>query len=121
MYQIISSLKDSKLFSSIKVIELIDEGSVQLLEIRATMSNGTLLYITELRTLDYQKYSYHWQRENGEMIMRWDNKPHWKNLSTFPHHRHEMDTVHPSHRIEIEEVIKAIGDQIGKNEAEYEP
>ncbi len=75
---------------------------------KATVLDGTLLYITELHTIDYQKYSYHWQKENGELIIRWDNKPHWKNLKTFPHHKHEGDKVFPSHRVNIDDVIKTI-------------
>lgn len=112
MYEIISALKESNLFASIDVIELIDEESVKLIKIKATVLNGTALYITELHTPDYQKYSYHWQKENGELIIRWDNKPHWRNLKTFPHHRHEKERILPSYRIGIDDVIKMIKDRI---------
>jgi len=73
--KIISALKESKLFTSINIIELIDEETVKLIKVKAKILNGTVLYITELNTPDCQKYSYHWQEENGELIIRWDNKP----------------------------------------------
>jgi len=108
MYSVISAMKDSECFDDIQIIEFIDEDSVKLLKIRAAVKDKSLLYITELATFDYQKYSYHWQKNTGELIARWDNKPHWKMISTFPHHKHEQDKVLPSERITIDDVIKEI-------------
>ena len=98
MHGIVSALKESGLFSSVNVIELIDEESVTLIRAKAEVKDGTLLHLIELHTANYQKYSYHWQDRNGKLIMRWDNKPHWKHLKTFPHHKHEGDRCF--HRIE---------------------
>ena len=112
MHGIILALKESNLFKSIEVIDFIGEESIKLLRIKAKVLEGTILYITELHTVDYQKYSYHWQKENGELIIRWDNKPHWKNIRTFPHHKHEENKVLPSHRINIDDVIKTIRDKL---------
>lgn len=112
MHGIISALKKSKLFTSIDVIDFIDEETVKLIKIRADVIDETVLYITELHTTDYQKYSYHWQKKDGEVIVRWDNKPHWKDIKTFPHHKHERGKVLSCHRINIIEVIKEIKKQI---------
>lgn len=108
MHGIVTALKESSLFSSVDVIELIDEESVQLIKARAEVIDGTSLHMTELHTATYQKYSYHWQDKDGKLIMRWDNKPHWRNLKTFPHHKHEGNQVLPSHRVSIDDVIEAI-------------
>lgn len=108
MQGIVSSLKESELFISIDVIELIDEESVKLLKVKAQREDGSVLYITELHTPNFQKYSYHWQDDKGKLIIRWDNKPHWKNLKTFPYHKHINDQVSPSQRIDIQEVIEII-------------
>lgn len=108
MYSIISALHESKCFSSVRIIEFIDEESVKLLKIQAIVTDNSQLYITELATNNYQKYSYHWQKDTGEIIARWDNKPHWKNIPTFPHHKHEGGLVLPSVRVSIEDVIKEI-------------
>ncbi|MBI3582974.1 MAG: hypothetical protein HY096_03360 [Nitrospinae bacterium] len=116
MHGIISKLKESNLFTSIDVTDLIDEEYTKLIKVKAKILDGTILYITELHTLEYQKYSYHWQKENGELIIRWDNKSHWKNLKTFPHHKHEKNRVLPSHRVNIEDVIMTIKDRLNHNE-----
>ena len=114
MRGIVSLLKQSKIFSEIKVIEFVDEDTVQLLRIKATVNDGSILYVTELQTSSHQKYSYHWQKENGDILIRWDNSPHYKNLKTFPHHFHESGNIKPSHRITIEEVIEKIRRRIGR-------
>lgn len=112
MYEIIPALKQSGLFSSIDIIELIDEESVRFIKIKAKVLDSSVLYITELHTTKYEKYSYHWQKKNGELIIRWDNSPHWRKLKTFPYHRHEERKVFPSHRININEVIEIIKGKI---------
>jgi len=71
-----------------------------------------VLIVTELHTKDYQKYLYHCQQNDGDLIVRWDNKPHWKEMSTYPHHKHENDQVFPSHRVTIEDVLKQIEEKI---------
>ncbi len=114
MRGVVSLLKQSHVFSDIKVIEFIDEVTVQLLKIKATVKDGSVLYVTELRTTNYQKYSYHWQKETGEMLIRWDNSPHYKSLKTFPHHVHESGNIKPSHRITVEEVINEIRRRVEK-------
>lgn len=112
MHGIISALTNSDLFASIDVTDLVDEESVKLIKIKAKVLDETTLYITELHTKDYQKYSYHWQKENGEVIIRWDNKPHWRNLKTFPYHKHEKGKVLPSYRVGIDDVINTIRERI---------
>jgi len=112
LYHIVSALKESSLIDSVYIIEFIDESSVKLLKVKAGIADGTWLYITELHTSDYQKYSYHWQKTDGELIIRWDNKPHWRHIETFPHHKHEGDSVSASERIDIREVLKVIQDRL---------
>lgn len=64
--------------------------------LRATLMDGSLLQcvararsgIGELRI---EKYSFHWQRDDGSLIRRLDNAPHHREISSFPHHVHEGD------------------------------
>ena len=112
MQGILTALKESNLFRSIDVIELIDEDTIKLLKLKARVTDGTLLYIAELHSPTYQKYSYHWQKEGGEVISRWDNKPHWKAIKTFPHHKHEGDKILPSHRATVIDVIQEIKSKV---------
>ncbi len=66
MYEIISVLRQSAIVHDFDVLELIDEDSVKLIKIKAVLEKNWLLYITELHTKDYQKYSYHCQKNDGE-------------------------------------------------------
>ncbi len=113
MYEIISALKQSAIVLDVEVLELIDEDSVKLIKIKVVLKENCLLYITELHTRDYQKYSYHCQKNNGDLIVRWDNKSHWKDMTTYPHHKHENDEVFPSYRVTIVDVLYQIGEKIG--------
>jgi len=97
LYEIISALRESAIVLSVEVLELIDEDSVKLVKIKAVLKENCLLYVTELHTMNYQKYSYHCQNNDGDLIVRWDNRPHWRDMSTYPHHKHEKDQVFPSH------------------------
>jgi len=112
LYEIISALRQSAIVLDIEVLELIDEDSVKLIRIKAVLKENCLLYITELHTKDYQKYSYHCQKNDGDLIVRWDNKPHWKDMTTYPHHKHENDQVSPSHRVTIVDVLDHIEEKI---------
>jgi len=112
LYEIISALKQSAIVLDVEVLELIDEDSVKLIKIKAVLKKNWLLYITELHTKDYQKYSYHCQKNDGDLILRWDNKPHWSGMSTYPHHKHENDQVSPSHRVTIVDVLDHIKENV---------
>ena len=48
-----------------------------VLHIRQTVIDGSLL-----------KYAYHWQDREGVLCCRWDNTRHWKDVTTFPSHKH---------------------------------
>lgn len=111
MYDILRLLRNSGLFTNIEVLKLVDEEPVKFLKIRAYINDGSTLYVTEMHTETYQKYSYHWQKSNGELIMRWDNKAHWQDLKTFPHHKHVGLKVFPCHRVSLEEVLAEIEDR----------
>lgn len=107
-YKIIKYLKESCLVSEIEILELIEEEKVKILKLKAELKDKGYLYITEVHTINYQKYSYHWQDQTGKLLIRWDNSPHWRNITTFPHHKHVGSKVLPSSRATIDEVLKEI-------------
>ena len=43
---------------------------------------------TETRFPEVLRYSYTYIESDGQHIFRYDNAPHYPQLSTFPHHRH---------------------------------
>ena len=49
--------------------------------------DGSVLHVKDYTFGRERKYSYHWQKA-GELLIRWDNAPHWMHLRTYPHHKH---------------------------------
>lgn len=35
-----------------------------------------------------RKYAYHWQDREGRPRCRWDNAPHWPEVTSYPRHQH---------------------------------
>jgi hypothetical protein len=70
------------------------------------------LFIKEYLDDFERNYSYHWQRQNGELIARWDNSPHHKHLITFPHQCHINEKVIESYDISYQEILLKIEDLI---------
>lgn len=62
------------------------------------------------------KYSFHWQRSDGQLLKRWDNAPHHPEIETFPHHLHDgsENNVQPSSPITAEQFLEAITAELGK-------
>ena len=96
------------------ILELVEEDTVKILKVKVELVEKSCLYITEVHTIAYEKYSYHWQDKQGKMLIRWDNSPHWKELETYPHHKHIGDKVLPSSRPTIKEVLEEIEGQLKK-------
>ena len=79
------------------------------------MIDGSTLYVTEYFTVSSEKikrdkYSYHLQK-NGDFIIRWDNAPHHRELSTFPYHVHDKDGVHESKEMTMDEILDMISEK----------
>ena len=61
------------------------------------------------------KYSSHWQRNDGQLIKRWDNAAHHPEIETYPHHLHDgaEDVVFAYQPVSFEEILQIISRQIG--------
>lgn len=80
---------------------------------KVRFKDGSLLHIKDYLFLDgKRKYSYHWQDANGNLISRWDNSPHHKEIPTYPHHRHMSDGITESNEWNIREILKIINDVV---------
>ncbi len=80
------------------------------LRIRIRFNSGYLLELNEAVVIEYGLehlgYRYHFQNPENKLIFRYDNTPHFPNLETFPHHKHDMGTVSCSARPSIMDVLK---------------
>ena len=71
--------------------------------------DDSVLYIRDYLFLNgKRKYAYHWQDRKGNLIIRWDNSPHYPELKTFPHHKHVGNIVLPSKEKNLLEVLKEV-------------
>jgi len=66
------------------------------IRIQAFLDDGSYLeifeYVIERKgTLEFAKYSIHWQDRGGRLLRRWDNAPHHPGLPHAPHHLHYSD------------------------------
>ena len=109
MLSILKLLRTSPFVKEYVILDFIEDRVPMYyfyLKIIVTLSDQSTLHIKEYRSEDERNYSYHWQKEN-KLIIRWDNAPHHKELTTFPHHKHDPDPS-PSSEIEIHEVFAYI-------------
>lgn len=83
------------------------------LKIRIRYNNGFLLEINEAivilnEKIEHLYYRYHFQDINNMLIFRYDNAPHFPELSTFPHHKHlpehPIDSFKPSIKMLFSEI-----------------
>lgn len=73
--------------------------------------NDYSLYFTEVKDTSKKekiKYRYQFMDENRELIFRYDNAYHHKNIKTYPHHKHDFDNVKESPEPDLEEVLLEI-------------
>jgi hypothetical protein len=105
---IIAALRRSPLVRDLEVIEMIEEEGVQFLRARAEVIDGSVLYVREAFFPNHSKYSYHWQTQTGELLLRWDNAPHHPEVPTHPDHKHEGGHIGPSARPSIEEILQEL-------------
>lgn len=66
-----------------------------------------------------RKYSYHWMNKNEDLLIRWDNSEHWKEMDTYPHHLHyeSNSNVQPSYINTLVEVLEYISNKINSKNA----
>jgi hypothetical protein len=48
----------------------------------------------------------------GNLIFRYDNVPHHREITTFPDHKHHSDTVVESASVDLRQVMEEIIDMI---------
>ena len=115
------NLATSRIIIKIAIVEekiLLDRGYFRA---RLTLVNNDFLEIAESFTIIEGHfvtlgYRYQWMDEQKKILRkRWDNVPHFPNLSNFPHHVHiiEESNVEPSKSRNILELIELIEKELG--------
>jgi len=91
------------------------EGDLGLFRYRLVLDDGSLLEMFErfqlvVGEVQVTKFSFHWQRAEGQLYKRWDNAAHHPEVSTHPCHLHAGSETHvlPHGPIAVEGVLAAI-------------
>lgn len=116
MEHIFRLLSASDIIQEYEILNLLQDENFFYLKVKVSIGDGSLLYIKIYLSDKEYNYSFHWQRETGEVIARWDNAPHHQDIKTFPHHVHMGGMVEESYNITLDDILKEIKHRInGQN------
>lgn len=111
---VIQDLSTSPVVSAFNVIRQEWGEEEGYIRIKCHLSNGDILEFAEYVEVLKEKvcivtYSYHWQDLKGQLVKRWDNVGHHKEIDTFPYHLHlSTGEVIGTTSITLNKVLKEI-------------
>jgi hypothetical protein len=104
-------VEESKIVKSYEIQDFKEGRDFYFLKLKLIFIDDSMLYAREYVSQNEYLYSYHWQDKNSNLIIRWDNSPHHKELRTFPHHKHSPE-LEESIEMNLEEILKVITDKL---------
>lgn len=87
------------------------------IKIEISFINGYFLKVIEVKDIEIKgkiKYGYHFMDDKKNIIFRYDNAEHFKNIATFPHHKHTINDVEETDEPEFFDIMMIIFKQIVK-------
>ncbi|MEO5675862.1 MAG: DUF6516 family protein [Chitinophagales bacterium] len=99
------------IISSFEIIETEARGGAIKKVVRIEIVDGSILFVKEVSVGDeIVDYSYHWQKNDTTLIVRWDTSPYHPKISTHPFHKHmySKKEVEPSEEMTLEKVLAHI-------------
>ena len=103
--------------SAYEILEQIIRLDLSKTKIKLIFIDSPVIFLREIIIQNVlHDYSYHWQKADGTLIIRWDNTAHYPHILTHPHHKH----VHLETNVEesIEQTLYNVLSFI-KNEIEH--
>ncbi|MFZ6017317.1 MAG: toxin-antitoxin system TumE family protein [Nitrospirota bacterium] len=58
-----------------------------------------------LQNIEKYKYSYYYEGRDKVTIFRYDMAPHFRNIETFPHYKHEKEQIIASNEPSLKDVL----------------
>ncbi len=107
MFKILELLKTHKCLQSYEVLDYKQGPTFYYIKIKTELIDKSLLFIREFVSNEVRLYSHHWQKSTGELVIRWDNAPHHRNLKTYPHHKHNPE-LEESESVNLKDVLDEI-------------
>lgn len=59
-------------------------------------------------SLSIDKYRLHYMNNAGQMLFRYDNSPHHREIDTHPHHKHTPDKIVSSKMPALKDILNEI-------------
>jgi hypothetical protein len=59
-------------------------------------------------SLSIDKYRLHYMNKAGQMLFRYDNSQHHREIDTYPHHKHTRDKIVPSKMPSLKDILNEI-------------
>ncbi len=106
--EITKYLDNSNIVKSYQILDFKTFETGFYFKISVELINTDKIFIKEYIDESERNYSYHWQDDKNNLIMRWDNAPYHKNIETFPHHLHNKNGIFENFDITILDILKTI-------------
>lgn len=92
---------------------------IGIVEGELIFTDETVLHFVEFvnvkESTEVYKYSYQYQRKNGDLVFRYDMAPHHREIGTFPYHKHTgSNMVIEAPCPTLSQVLDEIDDIIGQ-------
>ncbi len=85
------------------------DGSIEQLKAEIQLVDGSRLHVNEVYIGNQlRKYAYYRLTPAGEVLQGWDNAPHHPEVSSYPHHFHQQNLVHPSQVRSLADVLRLL-------------
>jgi hypothetical protein len=114
VFKTLFAAERSRVVRKIEIKKAKLEPEFYLIKLKLTLVDNSILHVNEFLSEETFKYSYHWQDKKEKLKVRWDNSPHHKEVSTFPHHMHMRKKVKASSIHNLEKVLAWIEGKIQK-------
>ncbi len=70
--------------------------------------DGSVFHFKEVLLGEKRHYRFHYMDKRNNLMSRWDNAPHYRELKTFPHHVHLPDGVKENKPVKLIDVLDKI-------------
>lgn len=112
-----AAITDSPIVISHRVQLTTTSPSTGYLEALLIFQDGSKLSVFEFlrysnKTVNREKYRYQFMDSKDNEIFRYDNAPHHKSVTSFPHHKHIGEKVYDSTAPSLTELLKEVEHKI---------
>ncbi|MBU0599291.1 hypothetical protein KKB84_05505 [bacterium] len=114
-----SLIISSEVIGSYQIREEVIKEQEGYIRVKANLINDDILELMEYIVLEknqaqIKKYSFHWQKEDGTLVKRWDNVVHHPEVANFPYHVHiGEDRIETSKEMNTETTLEIITQELG--------